>query len=140
MLVDEVTFLRKRIDDLQAENSQLKTKLIPDIKSITSPLLAAGLLEWGQDAISAVDATVGTQIMGLILELKSTAIEPSSITQCDRIKHLFGEIGTISGVWPTPIQSAKLQAVLDVGSIETGPISAEYLSFTPWIVSVSNPI
>lgn len=112
---------------------QLKAQLAPAIFEITPALLDAGLLEWGQDAVSAVDQELGREIMGLVIQLKEIAGEPPSWNQCDLIKELFGTIGTMSGVWPSSAQATAMQAVLDAGCPSTGPVSADQLSFQPWI-------
>lgn len=124
---------QQQIVDRDTKIAQLKTKLSPDIASITPALLEAGLLAWGQDAVSAVDSDKGAAIMGLVMDLKMVAIESPSITQCDRIKQLFGAIGTMSGVWPTSAQATAMQAVLDVGPASTGPVGSDYLDFHKFI-------
>lgn len=115
------------------EIAKLKTQLSPAIHEITPQLLESGLLRWGQDAVSAVDGNTGELIMGLVIELKTTAMEPPSWNQCDRVKKMFGAIGTISSTWPTSDQAKAMQAILDRGCPSTGPVSPEKLSFQPWI-------
>lgn len=129
----ELSILKSNIDDLNAEITQLKTRLSPAIHEITPQLLESGLLRWGQDAVSAVDSSTGELIMGLVLDLKAIAMEPPSLDQCDRIKELFGTIVTMSNVYPNSDQAKAMQALLDKGCPSTGPIAEQFLSFKPWI-------
>lgn len=120
------------IHNKNIEITALKLRLTPAICEITPALLDAGLLAWGQDAVSAVDSTQGKTIMGLVMDLKMVAIEQPSISQCDRMKELFVTIGQMSGVWPTSDQAKAMQEILDAGCPSTGPVKEEFLSFKPW--------
>jgi hypothetical protein len=121
--------LQQQIDQLQAEIGQLKLEASPDIASITPALMDAGLLAWGERATMANSEAV----LGLVIELRDVAMAPRSITQCDRVKDIFGKICDRSGVVPTAGEAQAMQAILDIGPASTGPIAAKYLSFAPWM-------
>ena len=128
--------LNAEIARLTADNHRFQSEVCPDIQSITHALLMAGLLEWGDSAITAYNLSHpegSDSVTPLILKLHATAMESRTPTQCDRIKDLFGLICQMSGVLPTSIQAAAMQAILDQGSGYTGAIKNEYLNFKPWI-------
>ena len=132
----QLSELNAEIARLTADNDRFRSEVCPDIQSIAHDLLRAGLLAWGDSAIAAynLNPVEGSDpVMLLILRLHSTAMESRNPTQCDRIKDLFGMICQSSGVFPTPIQAAAMQAILDQGSPYTGPVKNEYLNFKTWI-------
>jgi hypothetical protein len=128
MMIDEIVKLTGENKDLQKKIEQLQTQLSPDIASRIGPLRSAGLDAWGDAAVTA-----GGNLMPLVLELLSIASQPASWNQCQQIKDLFGAIGYQSGVWPTSDQATAMQAILDAGTATTGPVTASWLDFTPWI-------
>jgi hypothetical protein len=107
----------------------LKAELAPEIAEITPALMEAGLLAWGNRATIADPG----EVLPFVLQLNQAAIEPRSVTQCDRIKGLFVTICQRSGVVPTPDEAQAMQSILDVGPPSTGPIASKYLSFEPWM-------
>lgn len=121
-----------RFRSMELEILTLKAQLSPAIHEIAPQLLEAGLLRWGQDAVSSVDGNTGELIMGLMIDLKMAVTEPPSWGQCDRVKELFDTIGTMSNVWPTSDQAKSMQAVLDKGCPSTGPVPSDKLSFLTW--------
>jgi hypothetical protein len=123
--------LAQQISTLTTENVELKTKLSPNIASLVDALLAAGLESWGEAAITAANPEDG--VFRMVRELEAVAREPASWSQCDRIKTLFGTACYHSKIVPTPEQAAEMQAVLDAGTPMTGPVTAKWLDFTPWI-------
>jgi hypothetical protein len=125
----QVAELNATIGQLQQTIEQLKLEVSPDIAAITPALMAAGLLAWGNRATAGEDE----ETLALVIQLRDAAMAPRSITQCDRIKHLFGEICQRSGVVPSPSEAQAMQAILDIGPASTGPIAAKYLSFAPWM-------
>ena len=128
--------LNAEIARLTADNHRFRSEVCPDIQSITHALLMAGLLEWGDSAVAAynlIHLEGSDSVTPLILKLHATAMESRTPTQCDRIKDLFGMICQMSGVFPTPVQAAAMQAILDQGSGYTGAVKNEYLNFKPWI-------
>jgi len=128
--------LNAEIARLTVDNDRFRSEVCPDIQSIAPDLLMAGLLSWGDGAVAAYNLNpvegAGPVIL-LILKLHATAMESRNPTQCDRIKDLFGMICQSSGVFPTSIQAAAMQAILDQGSAYTGAVKNEYLNFLPWI-------
>jgi hypothetical protein len=130
----EADFLRKEVDrlrpfesalaDRDATIEQLQTQLSPDIASLIGPLRSAGLDAWGDAAVTA-----GENLMPLVLELLSIASQPASWNQCQQIKDLFGAICQQSGVLPTQEQAIAMQAILDKGSLTTGPVGKDWLRF-----------
>ena len=125
----QVAELNATIGQLQQQIAQLQLEVAPDIAAITPALMAAGLLEWGNRATSGNDA----ETLALVIQLRDVAMAPRSIGQCDRIKDIFGKIRERSGVDPTAAEAVAMQAILDIGPASTGPISAKYLSFAPWM-------
>ena len=125
----QITELQATIGQLQQQVEQLQLEVSPDIAAITPALMDAGLLAWGDRATAGEDK----ETLALVIQLRDTAMAPRSIGQCDRIKHLFGEICQRSGVVPLPAEAQAMQAILDVGPPSTGPIAAKYLSFAPWM-------
>ena len=125
----QITELQATIGQLQQTIAQLQLETSPDIAAITPALMDAGLLAWGNRATMANSEAV----LALVIELRDTAMAPRSITQCDRIKQLFGEICARSKVFPTSAEAQAMQAILDVGPPSTGPIAEKYLSFAPWM-------
>ena len=132
----EMTIDSSQIAELQQEITsrdntiaQLQLEVAPDIAAITPTLMKAGLLAWGNRATAADSENV----LELVMELRDTAMAPRSINQCNRIKYLFGEICSLSGVFPTSTEAKEMQAILDKGTSSTGPVDAKYLSFVPWI-------
>jgi hypothetical protein len=122
-------YFERQIADRDTTIAALKTELSPAINEITSALMSAGLLAWGNRA-TITDPSV---VLPLVLQLNQAAIEPRSVTQCDRIKGLFVTICQRSGVVPTPDEAQAMQSILDVGPPSTGPIASKYLSFEPWL-------
>jgi len=136
LLQNQLTELNAEIVRLTADNYRFRSEVCPDIQSITHDLLMAGLLSWGDRAVAAYNLSHlegSDSVTPLILKLYATAMESRTPTQCDRIKDLFGTICQMSGVFPTPVQAAAMQAILDQGSGYTGAVKNEYLNFKPWI-------
>jgi hypothetical protein len=119
----------QQITELQATIAELQLEVSPEINEITPALMDAGLLAWGDRATAGEDK----ETLALVIQLRDVAMAPRSIGQCDRIKHLFGEICQRSGVFPLPAEAQAMQAILDIGPASTGPIAAKYLSFAPWM-------
>lgn len=134
--MDDIQELNAEIARLTADNYRLKSEVCPDIQSITHDLLIAGLIAWGDSAIAAynlIHPEGADSVTPLILKLHVTAMESRTPTQCDRIKDIFGTICQMSGVFPTSVQASSMQAILDQGSVSTGPVKIESLNFKPWI-------
>lgn len=134
-LIEENDSLKIALADATQEIEILRSEVCPDIQSIAPALSSAGLVAWGDAAIAAYNLTHlegSDSVMPLILELHKTAMESRNPTQCDRIKHLFGAICSMSGVFPTAAQANAMQAVLDKGSPAAGPVKAECLNFYHW--------
>ena len=125
----QIAELQQEITDRNKTIAQLQLEVAPDIAAITPALMTAGLLAWGNRATAADSENV----LELVMELRDTAMAPRSINQCNRIKYLFGEICSLSGVSPTSTEAKEMQAILDKGTSSTGPVDAKYLSFVPWI-------
>jgi hypothetical protein len=125
----EIAQLQQTIGQLQQTITELQLEISPDIAAITPALMAAGLLAWGNRATAGEDE----ETLALVIQLRDVAMAPRSIGQCDRIKHLFGEICQRSGVFPLPAEAQAMQAILDIGPASTGPIAPKYLSFAPWM-------
>ena len=106
---------QQEVAALQAEIAALKLETAPDLASIASALQAAGLTAWADRAITAADPDHG--VLNLVLALYAVAQEPRSLTQCDRVKALFVEIGTLSKVWPTPEDATAMQAILTANNV-----------------------
>jgi hypothetical protein len=124
----EIDVIRAESSAKDATIAQLRTELAPDIASLITPLQEAGLTAWGDAAVTA-----GENLMPLVLRLLSIASQPRYWHQCQEIKDLFGAIGQASGIWPTPEQASAMQAILDTGTAATGPVTAKWLDFTPWM-------
>jgi hypothetical protein len=124
----EIAAIRTESSAKDATIEQLRTEIAPDIASLIGPLQEAGLTAWGDAAITA-----GENLISLVLRLLSIASQPRYWNQCQEIKDLFGAIGQSSGVWPTSEQATAMQAILDVGTAATGPVTAKWLDFTPWM-------
>jgi hypothetical protein len=116
-----------QITQLQQQIATLKLELTPAISEITPALMGAGLNAWG------ARATKSPQLMAMLMELFAIALETRSAGQCQRISTLFVDICQLSQEIPTPAEAQAMQAILDVGPRSTGPISAKYLSFAPWM-------
>lgn len=129
----ELEQLRTQIDALITERDAALTKLEPAIQEILPALLAAGLEQWAESAITNTDPELG--VFPMVLRLKETAQKPPYIGQCQDIKDLFGPICYYSKTPPTHEQASAMQAVLDAGCPSTGPVAPEYLNFHPWIKS-----
>jgi hypothetical protein len=106
---------QQEIAVLQAEIAQLKLETAPGIASIAPALQTAGLTAWADRAITAADPDHG--VLNLVLALYAVAQEPRSLTQCDRVRELFMQIGDLSGVWPAPEEAMAMQTILDANNV-----------------------
>lgn len=107
--------LQQKITELEGTIAQLQLETAPDIAAIAAELQAAGLTAWADRAITAADPDNG--VLNLVLALYAVAQEARSLTQCDRVRDLFMQIGTLSGVWPTPEEATAMQAILTASNV-----------------------
>lgn len=105
----------EKFAEAQATIAQLQLETAPDIAAIALELQAAGLTAWADRAITAADPDNG--VLNLVLALYGVAKEPRSLTQCDRVRELFMQIGGLSDVWPTPEESTAMQAILTANNV-----------------------